>query len=133
MKHPLFVGHFDESVRSLRPKVTKPIDLDRVHAILIAHCDKGPDGSPMIAKVTIDCAVADHEWLGRLGQEDVVAKAGYLICPWLGIGINKASMRFIRDLHSTIEAQIFDPGDGVFYSPDQLAAIEHEFYQDDDV
>ncbi len=97
MKHPLFVGHFDVNVRSFRPKVTKPIDLEKVHAVLLAHCDKEADGTPMAAELVEEVALpaAAGKWLGQIGQEDVHAKAGYLICPWLSGGVNKESVRFI--------------------------------------
>lgn len=131
MKHPLFVGHFDTTVRSFRPKVTKPINLDRVRSILLAHCDKDADGMPIAAGLTQEIArpAVAGEWLGRIGHEDVHFKAGYLICPWLSAGINAESAKFVSQLHSTLGVQIFEPGDARYYSPEMLIEAEREFYR----
>ena len=77
MIHPLFVGHFDETVRSFRPKVTRPIDLEKVRPILLAHCDRETDGTPITAELDeeVTLPAAAGKWLGRIGQEDVHAKA----------------------------------------------------------
>lgn len=130
MKHQLFVGHFDVSVRSFRPKVTKPIDLAKVRALLLAHCDKEADGTPIVADLSkeVPLPAAAGQWLGRIGQEDVHIKAGYLICPWLSGGVNKESTRFICELHAFLGVQIYEPGDARYLSPETLTEAEREFY-----
>lgn len=132
MKHPLFVGHFDVSVRSYRPRVTKPIDLDKVRAILLDHCDKEADGTPIVAELggESELLAAAGEWLGRIEQEDVHVKAGYLICPWLSGDINNGSVRFICELYASLGVQIYEPDDARYYSPETLAEAEREFYGD---
>ncbi len=40
-------------------------------------------------------------WLGRIEEEDVHIKAGYLICPWLSGNVNKRSVKFICELAET--------------------------------
>jgi hypothetical protein len=128
MNHPLFVGYFDPTVRSSNPKVTASIDLDRVEAILIKHCDRGPDKAPVAAAEDVEITPT-CKWLGRINKEDVLFMNGYLICPWLGCGINKASVAFIEELYSSLGVQILEPGDGAFYSPEQLAEIEREVFR----
>jgi hypothetical protein len=128
MKHPLYVGHFDVSVRSFRPKVNKPIELNKVHTILAAYCDK-VDGTLAMAALADESAGFEDGWLGRIEQEDVKFKAGYLICPWLGAGINEKSVRFICELQASLGVQIYDPGDARYFSPEELADAEREFYQ----
>ena len=129
MKHPLFVGHFDVGVRSYRPRVTKPLELDKVRAILLEHCDKEADGTPIVAELgeQEDLPATAGMWLGRIEQEDVHVKAGYLICPWLSGGVNKRSMEFICQLHSSLGVQIYEPDDARFFSPETLAKAEREF------
>lgn len=131
MKHPLYVGHFDMSVRSSRPKVTKPIDLEEVRALLLGHCDKRPDGSPMAAELDEAAAVPEPgwTWLGRIRAEDVHTKAGYLICPWLSAGINRESVGLILELHARLGVQIYEPDDARYFSPETLAEAEREFYE----
>jgi hypothetical protein len=130
MKHSLFVGHFDMNVRSFRPKVTKPIDLGKVRAILLAHCDKDADGTPIVAELVEQAPLPGNAgtWFGRIGREDVHAKAGYLICPWLSGGVNKESVRFICDLHACLGVQVYEPGDARYFSPETLAEAERDFY-----
>lgn len=129
MKHPLFIGHFDVNVRSIRPRVTKPIDLEKVLAVLLTHCDREADGTPMVAEMTEEVAlpVAAGMWLGRIGQEDVHAKAGYLVCPWLSGGVNKKSIMLIFELYDKLGVQIYEPGDERYFSPETLAETDREF------
>lgn len=127
MKHPLLVGHFDTNVRSLRPKVKRALDLDKVLAIFAEHCDKGPDDMPLMA--TSSPASAETTWFGRIGSEDVLFKDGYLICPWLGWDFNEAAVKFIAGLHKALNVEIFEPGDGVFFSPEHLRSTKDEFHR----
>jgi hypothetical protein len=129
MKHPLFVGHFDVSVRSYRPRVTKPINLEKVRAILLDHCDKEADGTPIVAELAeeLDLPEGAGRWLGRIEQEDVHVKGGYLICPWLSGGVNQRSTRFICELHASLGVQIYEPDDATYFSPETLTEAGREF------
>jgi hypothetical protein len=60
-------------------------------------------------------------------QEFVVLEDGYLTCPWLNGGINNVSVAFIAELYSSLRVQIYEPGDGVYYSPEHLAKIDRDF------
>jgi hypothetical protein len=124
MIHQLFVAHFDVSIRSFRPKVEKSIALDKVQSILTAYCDKEPDGTLRIAEIVEQPTRTAGAWLGRVGGEDVHLKGGYLVCPWLGAGINQISVKFILHLHETLGVQIYDPGDGRFFSREELVSGE---------
>jgi hypothetical protein len=123
MKHPLFVGYFDVSARSYRPRVAKPINLDQVRAILLDHCDKEIDGTPIVAELgeEADLPEGAGKWLGRIAQEDVHVKAGYLICPWLSGDVNQRSIQFICELHESLGVQIYEPDDATYLSPETLA------------
>jgi hypothetical protein len=129
MTHSLFLGYFDVSVRSFRPMVIKPIDLERVRAILAAYCDKNADRTLAMADSAEEAAESEGGWLGRIGQEDVQVKDGYLICPWLSAGINQASVGFICTLQASLGMQIYEPGDARFFSPESLAEAERELSQ----
>jgi hypothetical protein len=72
---------------------------------------------------------SEATWLGRIGHEDVHFKAGYLICPWLSGEINQASVRFICNLQASLGTQVYEPGDGKFFSAEALAEAQREFYQ----
>ena len=125
MIHPLFVGYFDLSVRSIRPKITRPIDLDKVRAILLIYCDKEADGTPILAELDKKMPPEPAgKWLGRIDHEDVHYKAGYLICPWLSAGSNKNSIRFICELYASLGVQIYELGDARFFTPEALSAEE---------
>jgi hypothetical protein len=128
MKHPLFVGHFDTTVRSYKPKVTKPITLASARTILAHYCDKTADGAPLLAD-SDESVISEGGWLGRIGREDVHFKAGYLICPWLSGGINNGSLKFIRELQASLGVQIYEPGDARFMSVEALEEAEREFSQ----
>lgn len=127
MIHPLFVGHFDVGVRSNSPAVIKSIDLLAVSEILGRHCDSKPDGSLMIVNRAELSTEADSTWLGKIGQEDVRFEAGYLVCPWLYGGMNRASARFINELYYSLGVQIYEPSDGAFLTPELLANAERNY------
>jgi hypothetical protein len=86
----------------------------------------------MVAELAeeVDFPAAAGKWLGRIGREDVHAKAGYLICPWLSGGVNKCSVRFICQLYDNLGVQIYEPGDARYFSPVTLAEAEREFCGD---
>ena len=124
MIHQLLVGHFDESVRSFRPKVIKSLELDKVQAILASYCDKECDGTLRMAQTVERPTGKAGAWLGRIGGEDVHLKGGYLVCPWLGAGINQISVRFICDLRDSLGIQIYGPDDGRFFTGQELGIGE---------
>jgi len=133
MNHPLFVGHFDETVRSFKPKLKKRIDPNLVRNILIKYCDKGSDGEPIVNNTFEDSESRFGQDLGKINHESVVLRDGYLQCPWISSAINSASVTFIADLYLTLGVQIYDPGDGVYFSPEKLAEIERNYYQAPDI
>jgi hypothetical protein len=62
-----------------------------------------------------------------VGGEDVQLQEGYLLCPWLGIGFNQKALTLVARLYQQLGCQIYEPGDGVFYTPEQLYAMAEEF------
>lgn len=130
MHHALFVGHFDTSALSFKTKVTKALDLKAVEEILRQYCDRRPDGSPFLIQRTAEDLSAD--WavhgvsLGRIGNESVLFKGGYLICPWLGPVWNRISVRFVCNLHDSLGLSIYVPDDARFVTPHELLEEERE-------
>jgi hypothetical protein len=98
-------------------------------ALPVSYCDKEADGSLNIAEPEAQFAGPGIKWLGRIAQEDVYIKDGYLECPWLSAGINHSSVNFICDLQKRLNVQIYEPGDGVFYSPEAVVEAGREFYR----
>jgi hypothetical protein len=129
MKHPLLLGHFDRHDPTGGPRVFKPLDLDVVRRILSETCDRDSDGAPILGTDGVTSAASGRQWLGQLGKEDVYFESGRLVCPWLGIGFNKPSLAFISRLYTELNCQIFEPGDGVFYTPEQLRLIAEDYYR----
>jgi hypothetical protein len=128
MNHPLFIGHFDpEGKKGL--SVIRPVDLGLAYRLISEMCDKSSDGTPMIGSPDDPPLAKGRRWVGRLEQEDVVWKDGYLICPWLGHRFNRASINFVVRFSREAGCLIYEPGDGMFYTPEELLRVEGDYYK----
>jgi hypothetical protein len=127
MKHPLYVGYFEPNGRPGKLQVSRPLDLGTLYPLLSETCDQ-QEGSPLLSANPISTGDSGSQWVGRIGGEDLYLKNGYLICPWLGAGFNQKSLSLVSRLFSEMGCTIYDPGDGVFYTPEELRLIEKEYY-----
>jgi hypothetical protein len=120
MNHPLFVGHFNSMAPGDKLQVREPLSASDLRPILLETCDRRPDGSRWVSADPAADDAAGPTPVGRIGGEDLLLKSGYLICPWLGTGINERSLLLVCRLHAELGCHIYEPGDGRFYSPDEL-------------
>jgi len=105
------------------------LSFGELRSFLLEACDPGADGSGWLAADLEDNATSAPFPIGRIGGEDLLFKNGYLICPWLGVGFNKKSLALVSRLFHELGCRIYEPGDGVFYEPEQLRSLEEEFYR----
>jgi hypothetical protein len=129
MKHPLIVGHFDQQYAPGTLQVTKPLSFGELRTFLLQACDRRSDDTPWLVNDLEEDVTSAPTPICRLGGEDVLLKNGCLICPWLTIGFNKKSLTLISRRYQELGCQIYEPGDGTSYTPEQLLSLEEEFYR----
>ena len=119
MIHNLLIGHFDKSVRSTMPIVTRPIDIEIAKDVLSKYQNEDADNHAAFNEFEDDPLLADRFGveLGKIDFRPVIHKRGYLICPWLD---GPQSDKFIRELQSALDVDLFEEGDCRFLSPPEL-------------
>lgn len=126
MKHDLFVGHFDRSVKSYIPRVIKPLDVAKVIAVFrtIGNMD-AEFAEEYLDTLPSRIHSGYPEPVGYVGHSVIIwGKRGYLQCPWLNPGIVWESFAFIVALVEELGVDVWCPDDERFFSIDDLRPDE---------
>jgi hypothetical protein len=106
MLHHLTVGHLDPAAVERRQRVpTKALEMDIVRRLLDEIGEKDAEGNP------------------TLGGCKVEFGNGYVSCPWLGGGTNRAAEEFALRMQKETGCLIADVNGYRVIQPEQLAGL----------
>ena len=129
MHHSLFVGHFaPDSQKGF--VVKKPLDIASVLGVLREFCDKSSNGDLCLSKVGDPPLPNGIAVLGRIEEEAVFYKDGFLLCPWFGRTLyNKTSVDFMIRMAEQEGCVFYSQDDGGYMNKEDLQLWVRELPQ----